>query len=104
MLPNPCSDNYKGGIQFNIVQCYYAEAVYCPPLTTPGNGSVTISSAGVNLLSVGSVATYSCDPGYALLGPPTRTCEDPDSNSVGTWSETMPDCEGEVLENIIIII
>ncbi len=88
-------------VQFNAVQCYYAEAVYCPPLTTPGNGSVTISS-GVNHLSVGSVATYSCDPRYALLGPPTRTCEDPDSDdSVGTWSETMPGCEGEVLEKII---
>ncbi len=63
----------------------------------PGNGSLTISS-GVNPLSVGSVATYSCDLGYALLpGPPTRTCEDPDSDSVGTWTGTMPDCEGDVL-------
>ena len=56
---------------------------------------MTISS-GVNPLSVGSVATYSCDLGYALLGTPTRTCEDPERDSVGTWAGTMPECQGEV--------
>ncbi len=71
----------------------YTDAVYCPSLTAPGNGSVTIIS-GVNLLSVGSVAAYSCDPGYTLLGPPTRTCEDPDSDSMGTWTGTMLECQG----------
>ncbi len=70
------------------------EAVYCPVLTAPGNGSVTVSS-GFNPLSVGSVATYSCDPGYALLGTTTRNCADPDSNSVGTWTGAMPECEGK---------
>ncbi len=70
------------------------EAVYCPVLTAPGNGSVTVSS-GFNPLSVGSVATYSCDPGYALLGTTTRNCADPDSDSVGTWTGAMPECQGE---------
>ncbi|XP_064398669.1 sushi, von Willebrand factor type A, EGF and pentraxin domain-containing protein 1-like isoform X2 [Halichondria panicea] len=68
------------------------EAVYCPVLTAPGNGSVTVSS-GFNPLSVGSVATYSCDPGYALLGTTTRNCADPDSDSVGTWTGAMPECQ-----------
>ena len=69
------------------------EAVYCPALTPPDNGTVSISS-GVNYLSVGSTATYSCDPGYALLGSTTRTCEDPDRDSVGTWTGSMPNCQG----------
>ena len=72
----------------------HAEAVYCPVLMAPGNGSVTVSS-GFNPLSVGSVATYSCDPGYALLGTTTRNCADPDSDSVGTWTGAMPECQGE---------
>ncbi len=71
----------------------YTDAVYCLSLTSPGNGSLTIIS-GVNPLSIGSVATYSCDPGYALLGSPTRTCEDPDSDLVGTWTGTMRECRG----------
>ena len=71
----------------------FTEAVYCPALTPPDNGTVSISS-GVNYLSVGSTATYSCDPGYTLLGSTTRTCEDPDRDSVGTWTGSMPNCQG----------
>ena len=71
------------------------EAVYCPALTPPENGRVSTSS-GVNHLGVGSTATYSCNPGYALLtiGSTTRTCEDPDRDSVGTWTGSMPSCQG----------
>ena len=72
------------------------EAVYCPALTPPDNGTVSISS-GVNYLSVGSTATYSCDPGHALLGSTTRTCEDPDRDSVGTWTGSVATCQGEEL-------
>ena len=70
--------------------------VYCPALTPPDNGTVSISS-GVNYISVGSTATYSCDPGYALLGSITRTCEDLHSrDSVGTWTGSMPSCQGYI--------
>ena len=78
---------------FNKLSYALVEAVYCPALTPPDNGTVSISS-GVNYLSVGSTATYSCDPGYALLGSTTRTCEDPDRDSVGTWTGSMPNCQG----------
>ena len=75
--------------------------ILCPEVTAPINGTLAISiPSPTQLPGVVSVAIYSCDPGYALLGPPTRTCEDPDSDSVGTWTGTMPDCEGEVLEQI----
>ena len=76
------------------------EAVYCPALTPPDHGTVSISS-GVNYLSVGSTATYSCDPGYALLGSTTRTCEDPDRDSVGTWTGSVATCQGEVLYRVM---
>ena len=74
------------------------EAVYCPALTPPHNGTVSISS-GVNYLSVGSTATYSCDPGHALLGSTTRSCEDPDRDSVGTWTGSVATCQGEVIQS-----
>ena len=69
------------------------EAVYCPALTPPDNGTVSISS-GVN---------YSCDQGHALLGSTTRTCEDPDRDSVGTWTGSVATCQGEVLSKSWII-
>ncbi len=83
---------------FNLV-AIYMNAIYTHSLTSRSsllscaNGSwqwysVTVSS-GFNPLSVGSVAIYSCDTGYALLGTITRNCADPDSDSVGTWTGAM---------------
>ena len=48
---------------------------------------------GINLLpySLGSVATYSCNTGYVLVGQTTRVCQDTNG---GTWSERAPTCEG----------
>ena len=42
--------------------------VNCSALTSPTNGSVSAPST-----TYGSVATYSCNGGYALTGSPTRT-------------------------------
>ena len=39
---------------------------------------------------MGTVATYSCNTGYVLVGDMTRTCDGAD-----TWSGTDPTCEGE---------
>eukprot|EP00058_Branchiostoma_floridae_P027893 XP_002613384.1 hypothetical protein BRAFLDRAFT_68379 [Branchiostoma floridae] len=53
----------------------------CPPLTAPNHGSVV----GGN--NYGDVAHYACDPGYDLVGTPSRTCQD---NQL--WSGTAPSC------------
>ena len=58
----------------------------------PLNGHTTLSS---QLLAVGTTATYSCDPGYVLVGETTRTCEDVNGYIIGTWNVTMPTCEGK---------
>ncbi|MCA9488800.1 MAG: hypothetical protein KC621_02735, partial [Myxococcales bacterium] len=55
-----------------------------PALTAPTNGSVDRTSG-----TAGDVATYSCDPGYALVGDATRTC-----GVDGTWTGTAPTCTG----------
>ena len=41
---------------------------------------------------VGTMATYSCDPGYTLNGGSTRTCQ-----SGGTWSGSASTCKGKCI-------
>ncbi|XP_066295428.1 sushi, von Willebrand factor type A, EGF and pentraxin domain-containing protein 1-like isoform X3 [Branchiostoma lanceolatum] len=56
-------------------------AVQCPALTAPANGAVS----GTNFY--GDVATFTCDPGYGLVGGSTRTCQ-----ADTTWSGSSPTC------------
>ena len=58
----------------------------------PNNGTIEFSTTS-QLLGVGTTATYSCDPGYVLVGETTRTCEDTNSGTTGTWSEDDPTCK-----------
>ena len=39
-------------------------------------------------LAPGGIATYTCDPGFVLVGESTRNC-----SSDGTWSGMPPTCE-----------
>ncbi len=72
----------------------------CEGLSPPTNGGYSIE-AGPNSLSggLGSVATYTCDPGYALVGHSFRTCEDINGGTVtmGTWSGAPPSCQGIIM-------
>ena len=53
---------------------------------TPGDGDITVS--------VGNVATYSCNRAYRLVGPEIRTCEDDVGDGIrGSFSDTEPSCE-----------
>jgi hypothetical protein len=54
----------------------------CPTLVAPANGGVTPMTG-----TTGTVATYSCNAGYALTGNATQTCQ-----PAGTWSGTAPTC------------
>jgi hypothetical protein len=53
-----------------------------PNLVAPANGSVTPTMG-----TTGTVATYSCNGGYALNGNATTTCQ-----ADGMWSGTAPTC------------
>ena len=55
---------------------------YSPP---PGDGDITVS--------VGNVATYSCNRGYRLVGPEIRICADVGDGVRGAFSDTEPFCE-----------
>ena len=58
--------------------------VDCGSLPRPANGAVSLTNTTYN-----SVATYSCNDGYNLMGDATRTCL-----ASGSWSGTAPTCEG----------
>ena len=58
------------------------DGIDCGMLEAPPGGSVATP-----MTTFGAIATYSCDPGYDLLGSPARSClED------ATWSGTAPIC------------
>ena len=59
----------------------------CPSLSDPLNGGVTWTS-----LSVGSIATYTCNSGFELVGNEMRTCQ-----SDGVWSGEEPVCTGMLM-------
>ena len=55
----------------------------CGQLSGPVNGALSLSSG----VSEGSVATYTCNPGFTLTGSVTRTC-----TSDGGWTPAAPVC------------
>ena len=60
-------------------------AVDCEILTDPNNGDVMLTTT-----TYLSIANYSCDTGYNLVGVDQRIC-----TSAGTWSDGEPTCESE---------
>ena len=67
----------NGSIYFPLLT-----GVDCGPLDYPEKGEVSLSGT-----TVGSVATYSCEAGYALDGGIKRECL-----ASGIWSGTAPTC------------
>ena len=61
-------------------------AALCDNLPDPSFGNVSLSGN-----SIGDVATYACNPGFDLVGPPTRTCEEMDAG-FADWSGEAPVC------------
>ena len=63
-------------------------------LPNPNNGQV-MTPLGTTFTNV---ATYSCNPGYALSGSATQTC---DAN--GLWTPEAPTCIGKTVLSITIV-
>ena len=61
--------------------------VDCGQPGNPVNGQVDMSSETIFM----STATYTCNSGYDLIGPISRTC-----GSDGVWSPAAPTCERKV--------
>ena len=84
-------------LSYEFHQFFSTGALSCEVQFPPTNGGVNVQ-AGPNSLTygLGSVATYSCDPGYALVGQRTMACQDNNGGTVtmGTWSGAPPLCQG----------
>ena len=68
--------------------------IMCSEVQAVGNG---ITPSGDSFkYSLRSVATYSCNTGFFLVGQTPRVCQDTNGGSVstGTWSGSPPTCEG----------
>ncbi|XP_078687075.1 uncharacterized protein LOC144919463 isoform X5 [Branchiostoma floridae x Branchiostoma belcheri] len=59
------------------------QAVQCPVLNPPTNGA--LSPTGTR--DYQTVVTFTCDPGYELVGATTTTCQ-----ADGRWSNSVPTC------------
>ena len=69
-------------------------AALCSDSVAIDNGVVTFAGT-----SVGDTATYSCDPGFELIGNATTTCTLVDTNSA-QFTPAQPFCRREHCVNI----
>ena len=72
-------------------------AITCQTVQAPEDGTI-VSSSTAEGLPLGTVAIYSCNTGFALVGQLFRVCEDTNGGTVttGTWSGSAPRCQGIV--------
>ena len=73
------------------------DAVRCPDLQSPGNGSIAITAGSYSQFGLGAVANYSCNPGFTLVGRMIRGCRlsSGGEESTGVWNTTKPSCRGK---------
>ena len=75
-------------LSFPFPPTWYTLTVLCSNLSSPANGYVTVEGT-----TEGSVANYSCEQGYRLLGMDQRTCL-----QNAQWSGTESLCVDSISE------
>ena len=72
-------------------------AIECPSLDPPDNGMISYSKNPTNgSYILGTVATYSCSPGFGLSSTQSRECvSNGDSGTVGRFNGSEPSCGGK---------
>ncbi len=66
----------------------FLTAIICLSLTSPPNGSLVYTSAAIGNGSYpfNTMATYSCNTGFSLVGENNRTCNGDGSSTTGTFN------------------
>ena len=75
-------------MKLTSLYCIIIAAVNCGSPPVPINGSVSITSLQTTFQSI---AIYSCDLGFMLVGENRRICE-----AQGAWSGQTPTCTGMI--------
>ncbi|KAM9007948.1 P-selectin-like isoform 13-T14 [Ara ararauna] len=65
----------------------HCEAITCPVLSAPDQGKLNCSHLHGDF-AFGSMCVFSCQTGFALMGPESREC-----TAMGTWTGDAPRCE-----------
>ena len=79
-------------IRFSI----YNEAIQCPCLGNIDSGMIGYSNTVINgSYILGTVATYSCSPGFGLNNTQSRVCVGDGNGTVGRFNGSEPSCEGK---------
>ena len=66
-------------------------AILCPTLDVLLGEHIAYSKES---FEIDTIATYSCDIGFTLIGNNTRFCVDDDRmDTIGIWSGNSPSCE-----------
>ncbi|KAM9543831.1 P-selectin-like isoform 6-T7 [Guaruba guarouba] len=65
----------------------HCEAAICPVLSAPDQGKLNCSHLHGNF-TFGSICAFSCQTGFALMGPDSLEC-----TATGTWTGESPHCE-----------
>ena len=68
--------------------------VSCGSLSSPTNGSVTITE-----VTFGALANFTCDEGFNLIGSSSRQCQ-----ANGNWSGNDTSCESMLKNSDFIVI
>ncbi|XP_064385319.1 E-selectin-like [Halichondria panicea] len=81
------------------------EAITCPPLSNPTNGSVSYSNVPDqnNSYVFNVMATYRCNSGFALVGNNTRNCSGDGSSITGAFDGEDLKCEVLVASSASLI-
>ncbi len=75
-------------------------------MTAPDNGSVIYSNQVQNDNFIfGTVATYTCSPGYGLNSTQSRTCITVnDGRTIGRFNGSEPTCDRELVECYLLLL
>ena len=78
---------------------FTSHTAFCETLPSIANGMISYSTNVMGQYNLGTVATYTCNPGYELTGPgdEMRTCVDNGDGSGLSFNGTDPTCERKFL-------
>ncbi|XP_047481240.1 LOW QUALITY PROTEIN: sushi, von Willebrand factor type A, EGF and pentraxin domain-containing protein 1-like [Penaeus chinensis] len=92
VLKYTCDSGYRSAGSNNILTCgatgeWEGEAIQCQPVDCGDPGTLPNGDIGGSNHTFGSVITFTCNPGYKLLGSPTAECL-----ADGSWSNYVTSC------------